>query len=106
MRTVYDKLVRDRIPEIIAQAGRQCGTEVYPEPLFHEALRAKLIEEAQEVAAAAPEQVLAELADLSEVLDALLIAYGIERSALLAEQDRRRDTRGGFSQRLRLRWTE
>jgi hypothetical protein len=28
-RKIYDKLVRDRIPEIIRQSGSTCGTEIF-----------------------------------------------------------------------------
>ena len=58
MRKEYDKLVRDRIPEIIRQDGRQCGVEVMPEDEYVQALKDKLVEEAKEAAAAGPEDLV------------------------------------------------
>jgi len=102
----YNKLVRDRIPEIIHQAGRECEVEVMSEAAYHQALRDKLIEEAQEAAEATAQDLVKELADLYEVIDALCAAYQIERSSILAEQEKRRSERGGFDQRFRLLWTQ
>jgi predicted house-cleaning noncanonical NTP pyrophosphatase (MazG superfamily) len=106
MRKEYNKLVRDHIPEIIRQDGRQCGVEVMPEDEYVRALKDKLIEEAQEAAVARPEDLVKELADLYEVMDALMAASGIDHRAVLAKQEERRQNRGGFDQRLRLLWTD
>ncbi len=106
MHQDYNKLVRDRIPEIIHQAGRECEVEVMTEAAYHQALRDKLIEEAQEAAEATSQDLLKELADLYEVIDALCAAYQIERSSILAAQEKRRLERGGFDQRFRLLWTQ
>lgn len=106
MRQEYNKLVRDSIPEIIRQAGKQCEVALMSEAEFSQALREKLLEEAQEAVVASPENLVSELADLQEVIDALLVVYGIERESLIKEQTRKRTERGGFEQRLRLLWTE
>ncbi len=105
MKTVFKKIVRDRIPEIIQAAGHACAVETMDEEVFHQALRAKLVEEAQEAATATSEELVTELADLYEVLDALMVAYSIDREAVLAEQRWKHSDRGGFSQRLRLLWS-
>lgn len=102
----YNKLVRDRIPEIIAADGRQFGTEIISDDEYRRALLAKLIEEAQEVAAADRDELVKEIADLYEVIDALLIAFDLDREAVLATQQKRRDERGGFEKRVKLLWTE
>jgi predicted house-cleaning noncanonical NTP pyrophosphatase (MazG superfamily) len=106
MRKEYDKLVRDRIPEIIRQDGRQCGVEVMPEGEYVQALKDKLVEEAQEAAAAEPEDLVKEPADLYEVVDALMAACGIDREIVVTEQEERRQSRGGFNRRFRLLWTD
>jgi predicted house-cleaning noncanonical NTP pyrophosphatase (MazG superfamily) len=102
----YHKLVRDRIPEIIRRDGRECATEIMPEDEYRRALLQKLLEEAQEAAAVGPEKLVEELADIYEVIDAIMVAYGIEREAVLAKQARKRAERGGFGQRIRLLWVE
>jgi predicted house-cleaning noncanonical NTP pyrophosphatase (MazG superfamily) len=106
MRKEYSKLVRDRIPEIIRQDGRECGVEIMPENEYIQALKDKLVEEAQEAAQAESEELVKELADLSEVMDALMAACQIDRQAVLAKQAERRQSRGGFDQRFRLLWTD
>ena len=106
MRQEYNKLVRDRIPEIIRQSGNQCEVVTMSEVEFSQALREKLLEEAGEVAVASPENLVSELADLQEVIDSLLAVYAIDRETVLTEQKRKRVERGGFDQRLRLLWTQ
>jgi predicted house-cleaning noncanonical NTP pyrophosphatase (MazG superfamily) len=105
--TEYNKLVRDRIPEIIQQEGRTAITEIMGQGEYLEALRLKLVEEAQEAAQSLPEaDLIKELADVYEVIDALLAAYQIDRDAVLSTQQKRRDQRGGFQNRIRLVSTE
>ncbi len=105
MRITHNKLIRDRIPDIIQAAGQEYAIETMTEEEFHQALRVKLVEEAQEASAAASTELLAELADLFEVMDSLMVAYGIDRDAVLTEQKRRQIERGGFSRRIRLLWS-
>jgi predicted house-cleaning noncanonical NTP pyrophosphatase (MazG superfamily) len=106
-RQILNKLVRDRIPEIIEQSGNRYDVEVMSEIDYRAALRQKIIEEAQEVAiAASPDELIKELADLQEVIDAILLAEKIKRSDVDQVQEKRRDQRGGFSRRLKLIWSE
>jgi predicted house-cleaning noncanonical NTP pyrophosphatase (MazG superfamily) len=73
---------------------------------YRQALRQKLIEEAQEAAEAVDNDLVTELADLWEVVDATMSAYGIQRNQVLACQMQRRIERGTFGRKLRLLWTE
>lgn len=106
MRKQYNKLVRDRIPEIIRKDNLECEVVTLKEEEYRQALRNKLIEEAQEAAEASEEKLVAEIADLYEVIDALIATYGIERELVIAEQQRRREERGSFEKRLQLLWVE
>ena len=106
MRKEYNKLVRDLIPEIIQQGGRQCGTRVMSDKEYIQALKDKLVEEAREATTAEPEELVKELADLHEVIDSLIVVCGIDRETILAKQKERRLSRGSFNQRLCLLWTE
>jgi len=105
MRIDTNKLVRDRIPEIIQRDGRRCGIRIASEEELVPLLKAKLIEEAQE-AAADDADLVKELADLAEVIDALLAAEGLDYETIRAKQEKRRLERGGFEKRLVLLWTE
>jgi predicted house-cleaning noncanonical NTP pyrophosphatase (MazG superfamily) len=102
MQKIYHKLVRDRIPEIIQTNRSTCEIEVMDEEAYQQALREKLIEEAQEAASADGQHLISELADLYEVIDTLMACYHISPSQVQDEQIQRRAARGGFSQRLRL----
>jgi predicted house-cleaning noncanonical NTP pyrophosphatase (MazG superfamily) len=102
VRIEYHKLVRDKIPEHIRNDGYTCDTTTMNELEYQDALRAKLIEEALEAASANEEKLMPELADLYEVIDALMACYGIDAQSVRTEQQRKYEERGGFEQRIRL----
>ena len=102
MEKEYHKLVRDRIPEIIRKSGNECEFVILSEAEYRQALLQKLIEEAGEAAEAQEEDLVAEVADLYEVIDAVMASFGISRDRLLAEQMKRREARGGFAQKIML----
>ena len=68
MTKTYNKLVRDRIPEIIASDGKTCTVEVLSDSRCLQMLDAKLTEELEEYQES---RSLEELADLLEVLRAV-----------------------------------
>jgi predicted house-cleaning noncanonical NTP pyrophosphatase (MazG superfamily) len=106
VRKDYNKLVRDGIPEILASHQIQFDIETMSHSEYCHALRQKLIEEAREAAEAPDHDLITELADLWEVIDATMSAYHIQRNQVLACQMQRRMERGTFDRKLRLLWTE
>ncbi len=70
---VYNKLVRDKIPEIIEADGRKCKTEILSEEAYLKMVDAKLDEELAEYH---KDQNIEELADLLEVIYAAAQARG------------------------------
>ena len=96
----YNKLVRDRIPEIIRAEGRACEVSILSQSAYRRALLEKLVEEASEAAAADAEHLVTELADHAEVVEALLVTTGIAQAQVRTEQRKRRAERGGFELRL------
>ena len=73
MQIHHNKLVRDRIPDIIRTEHRHCQTRTLTSSAYCTALKAKLVEEAMEVQNAEDRKALTEeLADLSEVVDAVI----------------------------------
>lgn len=69
---VYNKLVRDLIPNIIEEKGKQFSTKILEEKEYIEALRTKLNEEVQEyLEAESSQENLEELADVLEIIHAL-----------------------------------
>ena len=69
----YEKLVRDRIPEIIAGNGQRCVCETLSDARYLEMLDAKLDEELAEYQES---KSLEELADLLEVIRAVAQGAG------------------------------
>ncbi len=102
----YNKLVRDRIPEIIREQGHDYSIEIMSDADFELALREKLVEEAVEVKSADIEHLVTELADLQEVITHLMSTYNISQETLEQEQQKRHLERGGFEKKIRLLWTE
>ena len=106
MRTEYNKLIRDLIPEIISGSGKTYAVASLSDVEFASALFEKLVEEAQEARSADQGHLLDELADVSEVIDTLLNIHGWKKSDLLAVQDKRRQERGRFEKRLKLLYVD
>jgi predicted house-cleaning noncanonical NTP pyrophosphatase (MazG superfamily) len=106
VRKTYDKLVRDRIPEIIGADGGRCETTIMDDEEYRAALLTKLMEEAKEAASAGTDELVTELADLLEVIESTIAAHGLSRRDVEEERQRRRRERGSFEQRLRLLWAE
>ncbi|GAA4237714.1 hypothetical protein GCM10022254_50660 [Actinomadura meridiana] len=95
-----EKLVRDRIPEIIREDGRAPETRVAHPDEHAELLRAKLYEEAGEYVATGDP---AELADLLEVIHTLAALHELTPAELEEQRSTKATIRGGFSQRIVLR---
>lgn len=95
----YNKLVRDKIPAIIAANGQQAHIQTLDEAAYQDALRQKLQEEVQEfLESGQPE----ELADILEVVYALAEQSALSAAELNALRQQKRETRGGFAKRLYL----
>jgi predicted house-cleaning noncanonical NTP pyrophosphatase (MazG superfamily) len=91
--TEYDKLVRDRIPEICRENGETPVTHVETGEDYRERLRAKLCEEAAEFRESGDPE---ELADVLEVLAAIRHAEGFEREELERLREQKAEERGRF----------
>jgi predicted house-cleaning noncanonical NTP pyrophosphatase (MazG superfamily) len=101
----YNKLVRDRIPEIIRRAGaRPRVVRTSPENASV-LLRHKIVEEAVEIWNSDSGDLVGELADLSEVLHALYERAGLTEEQVEATRQARRESRGGFDQLIYLEST-
>lgn len=102
--TIYQKLVRDRIPEIIRNHGKNPQTRILGQAEFKEAVAAKIIEEAHELhrewAQCHSKGILTESADLLEILLTALHEYGFTLDDLLAMRQIRENERGGFKEKI------
>ena len=92
---IYNKLVRDKIPQIIEADGKSCEIRIAGKEELIELLEAKLMEEAAEFSEA---KNLEELADLMEVVFGLAKALGYSEEELLMKREAKREQRGGFEE--------
>ena len=107
MRQEHNKLVRDRIPEIIANSQKKHKCKILSQSEFIVALKSKIIEEAKEISEARnSEELIQEIADLYEALDTLLVAKQIESEQVIRARQEKKQARGGFERRIKLIWTE
>lgn len=95
----YNKLVRDRIPEIITSSGKKCTTEILSDEEYLTMLDAKLDEELAEYH---KDQNIEELADLLEVIRAAAVARGYSLEQLEAIRAEKSKKRGGFEKKILL----
>lgn len=96
----YDKLIRDKIPEIIEQSGKKCIIEVMDNDTYIEYLDQKLNEELAEYQ---QDKSIEELADLLEVMYAVVTARGYSVAELERIRLEKAEKRGAFEKRLLLK---
>lgn len=97
---VYNKLVRDKIPEIIKASGKTPKTEIITGDLKTEYLELKLREEVKEYL---EDKNIEELADILEVLFALSDNLGYSEEDLLNKRLEKKEERGGFKEGIVLK---
>lgn len=94
---VYNKLVRDRIPEIIEADGKQAVCHIADVDEMKGLLDQKLLEEVGEFIEG---PCIEEIGDILEVLNALVDAYGFDWDELMKVQHEKSTERGGFWKRV------
>lgn len=106
MEKIYNKLVRDNIPNIIANDNEEVFTSVLTIEEYQEALLNKLQEETNEVKnARTKKEILEELADVLEVLDAISCSQGSDLTEIIRIKEEKKAKKGGFSKRIYLHKT-
>lgn len=92
---IYNKLVRDKIPEVIRGSGKKCEVSVVIGKEKTELLEKKLREEVNEFLQA---KNLEELADVMEVLVGLAEDLGYSEDQLMKVRTEKLEERGGFKE--------
>lgn len=90
---IYNKLVRDKIPEIIRADGKECEVRIVEGKEKYELLEKKLMEEVNEFL---EDKNLEELADVMEVLFGLAKELGYSEENLVQKRVDKKNERGGF----------
>lgn len=93
----YNKLVRDRIPEIIENSGEKAIVRILDDAEYKRRLEDKLDEE---IAEYHESKELEELADILEVVYALCEAQGDSIEELMRRYYQKHEERGGFSKKI------
>ena len=93
----YDKLVRDKIPQLIEERGERPIIRVLEDGEYAESLERKLDEETAEYHR---DKTPEELADILEVVFALAEQQGCSRETLMEVYRQKHEARGGFAERI------
>lgn len=93
----YNKLVRDKIPEIITANGEKAVIRILEDEEYITALEKKLDEEVSEYHESKETE---ELADILEVIYALCEAKGHPQKELMQVYEKKHNERGGFSKKI------
>ena len=94
---LYDKLIRDKIPEIINSKGKNYAIRIAGDMEYKNMLRRKLLEEAEEFQ---DEPCKEELADVLEVFYAILQAEGFSLDDIEKIRRKKDDERGAFNKKI------
>ncbi|MEH6942043.1 nucleoside triphosphate pyrophosphohydrolase [Bacillus sp. JJ722] len=94
---IYNKLVRDYIPQIIKENNNVPFTYVATEEEVKPLLLHKLLEELEEFKVTPNEE---ELADILEVIDGIAHAFHLNMDKVLMIKANKLEKRGGFKERI------
>lgn len=97
---IYNKLVRDKIPEIIKNDGRTPVLYLADKADYEQALLKKLAEEAEEFIET---PCIEEIADIYEVLDALVKHFDYDIEEIKRVKREKQNLRGGFDKGIILK---
>jgi predicted house-cleaning noncanonical NTP pyrophosphatase (MazG superfamily) len=99
MKVEYNKLVRDKIPEIIKNSGRSCEYKILGESEVKNALKEKLIEKADVFSKRPSED---ELSDIYELLSAIVETYEYEPLHIDYLKLQNKENKGSYSEKVYL----
>ena len=98
---IYNKLIRDRIPEIIKDDNKLCEVRILDNSEFSREVYRKLLEEMTELSnASSRDEIINEMADIHELLDTLRDIHNIHLNEVLTKQISKGLTNGKFERKL------
>ncbi len=100
MERVYNKLVRDKIPNIISSKGETPVFKVLDEVDYKSQLEKKLYEEYKEVIESSGTDRTEELADMLEVIKALANLEDKSLEDIIKIADEKSEKRGAFEKKI------
>lgn len=103
MERVYNKLVRDKIPNIIEEKGETLVIRILDEENYKKELEKKLYEEYKEVIESIDDCRIEELADMLEVILSLANLENKNLNDIIEIADKKRKERGGLLKKFILK---
>lgn len=100
MEKIYNKLVRDNIPDIIKSDGEIPITKTLDQNDYKKELEIKLNEEYHEVLESSGKNRIEELGDMLEVIKALAELEGSSLNEVIETSKQKCLKRGGFSKKI------
>lgn len=100
MERIYNKLVRDNIPEIIKSKGENPIISILDDNRYKEELEKKLYEEYKEVIEANGNDRIEELADMLEIIKALAKLENSNLDEVIEIANKKSDKRGAFDKKI------
>lgn len=101
MEKIYNKLVRDNIPQIMEKNGEIAVTRILNDDEYRKELYKKLLEEANEVITAEnSNDTLEEVADVLEILRAIAELENQNIDKIIEIANDKKKKRGGFEKRI------
>lgn len=98
---IYNKLVRDRIPEVITSTGKKFTTRILANEEYIKELKNKSFEELNEyINAENDSDAIEELADLLEIIHALADCHGGTIEKVEEVRQKKAEKRGGFKEKI------
>lgn len=105
MKKIYNKLVRNYIPEIIEKDNKLFKMRILNNDEYIIELKKKLIEEAYEVnEAMTKHDISEELADVIEIIEALKDIYNIKDNEIRSIKDKKGKINGKFEDKIFLEY--
>ncbi|MFZ3591621.1 phosphoribosyl-ATP pyrophosphohydrolase [Bacillus sp. DJP31] len=98
---IYNKLVRDKIPQVIEKTGKVFKTSILSNEQYIIELQKKAFEELEEyIHAGNHEEAIEELADLLEIIHAFAEYHGSTIHDVEKVREIKAEERGGFKERV------
>lgn len=102
----YNKLIRDRIPDVMDENGAEYKVKKLNQKQF----RKELLKKVGEEASALPnlkikKDILKEIADVIAVIDEIKTEFNINEREIKNELKKAHNKKGGFNERLYLYWS-
>ncbi len=97
----HNKLIRDRILEIIEANKEKSYFRILNKKEYIKEIKKKILEEAKElIEAKSKKEVINEIVDIQELIDVLISESGLTKLQIQKQQEVKNKKRGGFKKRL------